>query len=760
MTKSRTVLLERRFRNAPLRITCLYGALALGWIWGSDYVIDAFFANNFWLQSYKGTFFVLLTGFILYRLISRFAKHQLSAYHRQVVLTESYQSLFNEHPMSLWLVGQKGDVVQCNSRAANLFPNASSLDQIFVPQFHELFLQALANGDLDSLAQEMSLVNGMTVKVLARKVLFNEREQVLVAAMDFSGERQALKKLAQSEKLMQALVSRLPQVFWSFDVESGHIDYVSPGYANLIGRDPLVLKEDANDWLKAIVSQDRDKVQRVVTSGQRLRGETELEFRVLDHEGNERWIRDNAYPVTDDDGRAMKIAGIMTDITESHTQKSRIWHLSHHDQLTGLANRVLLEQSVDRWLRQGKSGFLCLLDLDRFKNINDTLGHQAGDEVLVQLAHRLRSRFGDEMLIARSGGDEFIVAAPRSLDDDELEALIAHLRQGVAEPLVIGSEQHILTHSLGLVRFPEQGHSAEGLLRRAEVAMYAAKQAGRDNYRFFSTDLAGPSLERMRMENRLRSALDNNEFLLFYQPKFSLVARQMTGVEALIRWRQDGKLVSPADFVPLLEETGLIRSVGRWVASAAIEQLALWQPRWPHLKMAINVSAAQLDDHGLADFIADELARFELPGERLEVELTEGALLRDPKEAMCFIEAIKERGIRLAVDDFGTGYSSLSHLKDFAPDVLKLDKSFVQPMATDVRSTKLVAGVVALAHGLGIEVVAEGVEDKAPLMMLSQMQCDIIQGFYLAEPMMPDALEPAQGAERLSAVLSEDAPSH
>ncbi|ROQ30335.1 putative bifunctional diguanylate cyclase/phosphodiesterase [Gallaecimonas pentaromativorans] len=743
---------DRRYRLVPIRIAVVYCVLALLWIWGSDQLSLLLFGDNPWVQTYKGSFFVLMTALILYRLIDRFAQSQRRIYGRQLALTQSYQSLFNEHPLALWLVDTAGSVIQQNHQSLAMVGEVSHLDQIFASQFHPLFNSALLSGDLSALKDEMQLANGLSVSVLARQLQFDSHTLVLVAAVDLSRERQARQQLAQSEKMMQALVSRLPQVFWSFDVASRRIEYVSPGYQALLGRDPQMLYVDAEDWLEAIVPMDRDKVARVLASGQRLRGETELEYRVLDQDGNERWIKDNAYPVTDEEGRTLKVAGIMTDITESRTQRSRIWHLSHHDQLTGLANRVLLGQSLNRWLRQGKSGFMCLLDLDRFKNINDTLGHKVGDEVLVQLAHRLRRRFGDEMLIVRSGGDEFILAAPRDLSLDELEALVAHLRQGVAEPLVIGSDRHVLTHSLGLVRFPEHGSDAESLLRCAEVAMYAAKQAGRDNYRLYSTTLSGPTLERVRMENRLRTALANNEFLLVYQPKFSLNAQRMVGVEALIRWSQDGRLIPPCDFVPLLEDTGLIRQVGRWVASTALMQLKAWQALWPGLTMAINVSAVQLDEADLADFFAGELNRYGLAGALLEVELTEGALLRDPEQALAFVNGMRSKGIRLAVDDFGTGYSSLSHLKDFAPEVLKLDKSFVQPMASDTRSAKLVEGVIALAQGLAIEVVAEGVEDEKALALLAKMRCDTVQGFYLSEPVLASALSSTQGAARLSAV--------
>ncbi|EKE67927.1 putative bifunctional diguanylate cyclase/phosphodiesterase [Gallaecimonas xiamenensis] len=738
----------------PLGIVLLYSLLALGWIWGSDSLSLYWFGDVPWVQTWKGSLFVLVTAVLLYRLILSYARRQRQALAGQLRQARCYRALFDEHPLAIWLVDEAHRVLQCNDKAAALAPTTHTLDLIFAPEFREAANKLLDEGlaDQHPALAEMTLAGqGQRVEVLVRRVPFGEQEALLVAAVDRSRERQAQAKLADNERLMRELVSRLPQVFWSYDVRANRIDYVSPRYEDLTGRSLERLRQDPMDWLQAIVPTDRDAVRQVVEQGLRVQGETELEYRIQMQDGGERWIKDNAYPILDDAGVTVRVAGTMTDVTESRTQKSRIWHLSHHDLLTGLANRVLLRQNLQQWLRQGRTGFLCQLDLDRFKNINETLGHHTGDQVLSQLAQRLEQAYGGELLVARVGGDEFMLAGAHSLSDEELDSLVSHLHQLMAQPVILDGERHVLTHSAGLVRYPQDGQSVEALLRRVEVAMYAAKQAGRDCHRFFTEALAGPSIDVVRMENRLRTALDNDEFELYYQPQFCLKEHRLVAVEALIRWRQGDTLVPPSEFVPLLEETGLIRPVGRWVLASAIAQLAAWRQQWPRLSMAVNVSALQFEDEGLADFIAEHLEQQGIAGEFMELELTEGALLRDPAKAQCFLTKIRAKGMRLAVDDFGTGFSSLSHLQHFAPEVLKLDRSFVQEMASDPRAVKLVSGVVTLAHGLDIEVVAEGVEDAQAVALLKGMGCDWIQGFYVGRPVPAHSLDPVEGVRRLNA---------
>ena len=380
-------------------------------------------------------------------------------------------------------------------------------------------------------------------------------------------------------------------------------------------------------------------------------------------------------------------------------------------------------------------------DLDRFKQINDTLGHMAGDRLLQQVAVRLHAKLRPDDLIARVGGDEFTVLLPRVRDQGEATLVAQRLLDALHEPFEIDGQELWITGSAGISLAPQDGTDIETLLKNADVAMYRAKDEGRDSFRLYHETMNARAMDRLILESHLRRAVDRNEFVLLYQPQVDLKTGRVYGVEALIRWEhpQLGR-VSPAQFIPLAEETGLIVEIGAWALDEACRQASSWLRQGREFRMSVNLSARQFEQKDLAERVASALRTSRLPADMLDLELTEGTLMRGT-EAADTLRRLKALGVRLSVDDFGTGYSSLAYLKQFPLDVLKVDRSFVIGLAEDHKSEAMVRALIELAHGVDLEVIAEGVETEAQRGVLVRMGCDAIQGYLVSPPTTPAEVE-------------------
>lgn len=440
---------------------------------------------------------------------------------------------------------------------------------------------------------------------------------------------------------------------------------------------------------------------------------------------------------------------MFSDITERKHAEAHIQHLAYHDTLTGLANRfslnVRLQQSVADARRGGHQLAVLFLDLDRFKHINDSLGHAVGDELLMQVAHRLRSAVREADTVARLGGDEFVVVLQNVHGANDAAHVASKLLERLSAPyLVIGNELHT-TPSIGISLFPDDTGDPTTLMRNADTAMYHAKAAGRARFQFYTAEMNRAATERLDLEHKLRGALTRGEFELWYQPQFSARDGRATGVEALLRWRHpaDG-LIPPGRFIPLAEETGIIVDIGNWVLGEACRQARRWlDAGLPPLRMSVNLSVRQLRDAALANRVAAVLAASALPAHLLELEITESSVMDRPAEAVALLRSLKALGLELAIDDFGTGHSSLSYLKLFPLDHLKIDRSFVSDIEFDPNDATIVAAAVSLAHNLGLTVIAEGVETATQVERLRELGCDELQGYHFCKPL------PAAEAEAL-----------
>ncbi|MGM0691311.1 MAG: bifunctional diguanylate cyclase/phosphodiesterase [Pseudomonadota bacterium] len=435
------------------------------------------------------------------------------------------------------------------------------------------------------------------------------------------------------------------------------------------------------------------------------------------------------------------------DITERKATMERIEHLAHYDPLTDLPNRAFFEQLAPAALRHTKARsrarLLFYVDLDNFKDINDSLGHLAGDELLREVARRLREFPTDYRLICRFGGDEFLMLVEVN-HDLNIAAYAQRLRTVLSRPLTIEEHQIVVTASIGVTAFPADGDDLGTLLRNADMALHAAKEDGRNTHRVLTPAMRESATERIMLISKLRSALANHEFELNFQPQIDLTSGRIVGAEALLRWNQpDLGRVPPDRFIPLAEESGLIIDIGAWVIDQAIETAADWRSRGlGELVMAINISAVQFRRDDLAQQVTATLARTNFPGANLEMELTESSLIDDTDRLMATIAALKRRDVKLAIDDFGTGYSGLTYLRRFAVDRLKIDQSFVRDIAED-DSKALIIAVIQMAHSLGLTVIAEGVETSSQADYLVRLGCDQAQGYRYGRPMTAEAFENA-----------------
>jgi diguanylate cyclase (GGDEF)-like protein len=421
-----------------------------------------------------------------------------------------------------------------------------------------------------------------------------------------------------------------------------------------------------------------------------------------------------------------------------------------HDSLTGIANRVLFVEQLEKAVQERQPFAVCVFDLDRFKVINDSLGHGAGDALLRHVSERLASITRGTDTVARAGGDEFLLLLREVRSNSEVEALIGRWMAVLAQPYAVtGLELHV-SPSIGIARYPDDGRAAEELLARADEAMYHAKRHGRNTFKFFDSSIMGFSRERLDIEGELRSALGSKQLALHYQPKIDIATGEMRAVEALIRWHHPSRgFILPGEFIPIAEESGLILEIGDWVIREACRQARVWQRRqMPFIRIAVNVSPLQFRQANFVKKLSAALLEHDLEPTYLEIELTEATLMSSAETSVALLKELSALGVVVAIDDFGTGYSSMSYLQRFPVDKLKIDRSFISDVATNPDDASIVRAIISLAHGLRLKVIAEGVESAEQLAILKHMGCDQYQGFYRS------AAVPAMEIERLVRLAS------
>ncbi len=459
-----------------------------------------------------------------------------------------------------------------------------------------------------------------------------------------------------------------------------------------------------------------------------------------------------------------QFVGILRDISERRRIEEHIRHMAHHDALTGLPNRVLLEErlaaALERARRDDVPLALLFIDLDRFKNINDSLGHHVGDQVLCEVARRLRQAVRATDTVARMGGDEFVVLLTRISSPADCEPVARKILQIMTPPVLIGPHELRVTASIGVSTYPDSGADSAGLMRHADSAMYQAKDAGRNTFRRYAPGQRSASPEHLRLEADLHRALERQELAVHFQPQFDCSSGRLVGAEALVRWNRGGQgLVSPAEFIPLAEETGLIVPIGNWVLAEACRVARSWQqPRERPLHVAVNLSPRQLEAGDVVEQVAQALSASGLPDALLELEITESAVVRDTQQATRVLQRLRSLGVQVAIDDFGIGYSSLAYLQELPVDKLKIDRAFIARLQDAHSDGRLVRALIAMAQSLKVATVAEGVETTYQLDFLRACGCDIAQGYLLGRPMPAERFAELVQAQRQRPVDSGFAP--
>jgi len=549
-------------------------------------------------------------------------------------------------------------------------------------------------------------------------------------------------ELHASQARLANLVALSSDWVWEQDAE-GRFTYVSEEVARA-GIDPAAMLGRARQVtaLPPVPGSSPATYEERIATRQPLRNFT---YGSMLANGQPMYTRINCDPVYRD-GQFAGYRGVACDVTQATLAEMRVIQLARYDGLTGLPNRGMFMDQLDSTLATARSAgtsfAVLFIDLDRFKSVNDTLGHEAGDELLKVMSRRLSGLLRGSDMVARLGGDEFVVLIESCVDPAALSKVASRLLTELNEPLPLCGRTVQVSGSVGLALYPQDGQDAAHLLKNADTAMYLAKARGKNNFQFFTAELAHRAARFFSLEGDLRQAIERGELYLHYQPKYSTTTSALCGMEALIRWNhpQRGQ-VSPSEFIPLAEESGLIVPIGRWVMETACSQLRSWRDAGLEPpRCAINLSARQFACQRLVEDLHDALAVNALESSAIELELTESVLMADPDRAQATLHRLQALGVRVAIDDFGTGYSSLAYLKRFPAQTLKLDRSFVSGLPSNRDDIAITRAVIAVAHSLGLDVVAEGVETPAQLELLRALGCEQVQGFLLGHPQAPDAL--------------------
>ncbi len=540
------------------------------------------------------------------------------------------------------------------------------------------------------------------------------------------------------------LMQEFPNPIWRVG-KDGKCDYVNRSWLEFTGR---TLGQELGDGrTDGVYPEDRERCLGTFLSAFNRREPFVMEYRMRHRDGSYHWLLEHGAPFTDLDGEFVGYLGACYDINDRKQYEFQLEYQAHHDALTGLPNRNLLadrlNQAIRLALRYDRLVGVLFLDLDNFKVVNDSLGHETGDRLLKAVGERLAATVREGDTVARHGGDEFVIVLADMVQEEDVADAIRKLMAAMAAPFNVDGRDIVATVSLGVALFPRDSEDQATLLRDADTALYRAKDAGRNTFQFYAAEMNQRVLERLNLERDLRRALERGEFLLHYQPQGNIESGAIVGTEALVRWRHPERgIVSPIEFIPLAEETGLIVPLGAWVLREACRQAQAWRiAGLPEMRVSVNLSARQFRAPGLTQTILDVLAETGLEAHFLELEITESMMMHDPEGAIAVLEELENHGITFAVDDFGTGYSSLNYLKRFPIHKLKIDRSFVSNITTEQEDKAIVGAIINLSKSLGLQTIAEGVETAGQLAFLREQGCDEIQGYFYSKPLSVEQFE-------------------
>lgn len=570
-------------------------------------------------------------------------------------------------------------------------------------------------------------------------------EEELRAQYDELQENEEL--LRVSEERYKLAVDGARDAIWEWDIANGKF-FVSDKWKDITGYEVM----DSDD-IKTVIRNimDKEDVERLLAElDSYIYGDLSnlrIEHKIKNNNGKEKWILAKGKVLRDGDNKAMKIAGSVTDITTRKKAEEKIRFLAYYDKLTKLPNGTLfldkLRAKIEKIKNSNKMGAVFFIDLDNFKNINDTLGHDFGDELLKVIAREISGVLINNEILSRLGGDEFLVLQSGIEDIEDIENLAEEILNLFQNPFNVRQRKIFATISIGITVFPKDGVEENFLLKNADTAMYRAKEAGKNRYLFYDSNMFDEIMRKNNLEKGLREAISKDELKLVFQPQIDVISGKTKGAEVLLRWKSNefGN-ISPGEFIPLAEATSLINPIGRWVLKEACLKNVEWLDRgFSPITICVNVSVVQIQQEGFLDSVKDILEETKLPPEYLELEITESILMKYVKQNLLILDELKALGIKIALDDFGTGYSSLSYLRILPINKLKLDKSFIDEIHLSESNKSIVEGLIELAHKIGITVIAEGVEIKDQYSVLRDINCDEIQGYYFSRPISADEFE-------------------
>lgn len=548
------------------------------------------------------------------------------------------------------------------------------------------------------------------------------------------------RELQVSEERYRRLVEKAPGIIYTFSNKRGGI-YYSAGVESILGHSEQFLCENPFWWNKSIHPDDMEKINRTIEELP-IEADFDIEYRIRNAKGEWRWLQDRSIAKRIEDDEII-IEGMASDITDQKQSQEQLEYLAQYDQLTGLANRRMFHdfqsKALSRAKRYHRGMAVFILDLDHFKEINDTLGHDIGDKLLTSVAKRMSEcvRSGD--LVARLGGDEFAIVVDEISRPEDAGLLAQKIIDALALPHLLAGREIIISLSIGIAVSTGSESTIDELNRRADIAMYAAKQAGRNTFQFFSPKIHAASLERCRLEHDLRAAIGKQNFFVQYHPQVDLSSGKIVGVEALLRWQHaELGLISPTRFIPMAEEARIIDPLGEWILRTVCKEkelLRISAEQQLLLAIAVNVSALQLRHERFVETLMTILAETGFPPQQLALDLTEDTLMKNPEISVSVLKELRDYGIKIAIDDFGAGSSSLSFLKNLPINILKIDISFIQDIGKNINNDAIIKTIICMAHNLGLQVIAEGVETEAQANFLRDNHCPLMQGFLFSQPL-------------------------
>ncbi|HEY6241742.1 MAG TPA: EAL domain-containing protein [Burkholderiales bacterium] len=586
--------------------------------------------------------------------------------------------------------------------------------------------------------------DGSTFPFESTRHVLRSGDAYVIAAIsrDVSARIAADTALRESEERFRGLTGLSSDMYWEQDEQFRFTSMSGTGSTRVNVRSFTTIGKKR--WEQNYINMTADAWAEHIALLEAHQLFRDMELCRLDESGKKIWISISGEPVFDSSGVFKGYRGVGKDITERKHDEEHIQFLANHDALTSLPNRAMFSEvlslAIENARRYHRNFAVLFIDLDRFKIINDTLGHEAGDKLLQEMGTRLAQTVRSSDVVARLGGDEFVVLVQEVGEARQVAAVARKVLSALVKPMFIQGQECLVTASIGICMYPAEARDEQSLMKNADIAMYRAKEDGKNNYKFYSEDINVHSFEKLALETSLRRGLERNEFFLHYQAKLDLHTKRITGVEALVRWQHpDIGMVPPMQFIPLAEETGLIVPIGKWVLNTACAQNIAWQREGlPPLSMAVNLSARQFADEDLVKDIAAALENSGMQPQLLELELTESMVIQNAERAGKVLAELKKMGVRLAIDDFGVGYSSLTHLKRFPIDTLKVDRSFIRDLPQDPEDRALTEAIIAMGKSLNLTVVAEGVETIEQQTFLHDHNCDEMQGFFFSKPIPSD----------------------